>query len=271
MAYKDKHKVSALCSAGMERPDWLVGGRRGDPVLWPLPRTTSGRSTHTASCSSSSTRWRRPWSRARSCSTWVPWRSTSPGPRGVSIYLNVGGGGGTTRTASLPLPSSSSVLFSLVCTFSSTLCWLFRFAPRCSSCSPMSCSGHSGLFCSNPVHCVLPHSILIHSAPLLHCWTSLLPASLISLPRPPPYSSLSLPLYLSTSLLLLFSSSAVQDIRQLRLKQDGFIREISDLQETVEWKDKKIGVRPRGTANCLSQHSSFLFRFALSQNTLFAR
>lgn len=32
-------------------------------------------------------------------------------------------------------------------------------------------------------------------------------------------------------------------MRQLRLKQDGFVREISDLQETVEWKDKKIGVR----------------------------
>lgn len=30
----------------------------------------------------------------------------------------------------------------------------------------------------------------------------------------------------------------------MRLKQDGFVREISDLQETVEWKDKKIGVCP---------------------------
>lgn len=27
------------------------------------------------------------------------------------------------------------------------------------------------------------------------------------------------------------------------MKQEGFVREISDLQETVEWKDKKIGVR----------------------------
>lgn len=27
------------------------------------------------------------------------------------------------------------------------------------------------------------------------------------------------------------------------MKQEGFFREISDLQETVEWKDKKIGVR----------------------------
>uniref|UniRef100_A0A8C5BKQ4 Leucine-rich repeat flightless-interacting protein 1 n=1 Tax=Gadus morhua TaxID=8049 RepID=A0A8C5BKQ4_GADMO len=37
------------------------------------------------------------------------------------------------------------------------------------------------------------------------------------------------------------SEELLNDIRQLRLKQDGFIREISDLQETVEWKDKKIG------------------------------
>lgn len=36
---------------------------------------------------------------------------------------------------------------------------------------------------------------------------------------------------------------AVQEIRQLNMKQEGFVREISDLQETVEWKDKKIGVR----------------------------
>lgn len=42
----------------------------------------------------------------------------------------------------------------------------------------------------------------------------------------------------------LFPFPAVQEIRQLRLKQDGFIREISDLQETVEWKDKKIAVWP---------------------------
>lgn len=39
------------------------------------------------------------------------------------------------------------------------------------------------------------------------------------------------------------ASHAVQDIRQLNMKQEGFLREISDLQETVEWKDKKIGVR----------------------------
>lgn len=40
-----------------------------------------------------------------------------------------------------------------------------------------------------------------------------------------------------------FASHAVQEIRQLNMKQEGFVREISDLQETVEWKDKKIGVR----------------------------
>lgn len=40
------------------------------------------------------------------------------------------------------------------------------------------------------------------------------------------------------------ASHAVQEIRQLNMKQEGFVREISDLQETVEWKDKKIGVRP---------------------------
>ena len=40
------------------------------------------------------------------------------------------------------------------------------------------------------------------------------------------------------------SFPAAQEIRQLRLKQEGFVREIADLQETVEWKDKKMGVRP---------------------------
>lgn len=33
-----------------------------------------------------------------------------------------------------------------------------------------------------------------------------------------------------------------QEIRQLQQKQASYIREISDLQETIEWKDKKIGV-----------------------------
>ncbi|XP_073329732.1 uncharacterized protein lrrfip1a isoform X2 [Pagrus major] len=41
------------------------------------------------------------------------------------------------------------------------------------------------------------------------------------------------------------SEELLNDIRQLRLKQDGFIREISDLQETVEWKDKKIAALER--------------------------
>uniref|UniRef100_A0A8C6YBA5 LRR binding FLII interacting protein 1 n=1 Tax=Naja naja TaxID=35670 RepID=A0A8C6YBA5_NAJNA len=31
------------------------------------------------------------------------------------------------------------------------------------------------------------------------------------------------------------------EIRQLQQKQEGFVREITDLQETVEWKEKKIG------------------------------
>lgn len=35
-----------------------------------------------------------------------------------------------------------------------------------------------------------------------------------------------------------------QEIRQLHLQQEGNVREIADLQETLEWKDKKIGVCP---------------------------
>ncbi|XP_007438373.1 leucine-rich repeat flightless-interacting protein 1 isoform X7 [Python bivittatus] len=31
------------------------------------------------------------------------------------------------------------------------------------------------------------------------------------------------------------------EIRQLQQKQEGFVREITDLQETIEWKEKKIG------------------------------
>ncbi|XP_060637558.2 leucine-rich repeat flightless-interacting protein 1 isoform X9 [Anolis sagrei] len=31
------------------------------------------------------------------------------------------------------------------------------------------------------------------------------------------------------------------EIRQLQQKQEGYVREISDLQETIEWKEKKIG------------------------------
>lgn len=41
------------------------------------------------------------------------------------------------------------------------------------------------------------------------------------------------------------SEELLSEIRQLRMKQDGFVREISDLQETVEWKDKKIGALER--------------------------
>ncbi|XP_067371312.1 leucine-rich repeat flightless-interacting protein 2 isoform X29 [Channa argus] len=41
------------------------------------------------------------------------------------------------------------------------------------------------------------------------------------------------------------SEELLNEIRQLRIKQDGFVREISDLQETLEWKDKKIGALER--------------------------
>ncbi|XP_054470892.1 leucine-rich repeat flightless-interacting protein 2 [Anoplopoma fimbria] len=41
------------------------------------------------------------------------------------------------------------------------------------------------------------------------------------------------------------SEELLNDIRQLRIKQEGFVREISDLQETVDWKDKKIGALER--------------------------
>ncbi|XP_065818343.1 myb-like protein X isoform X7 [Labrus bergylta] len=41
------------------------------------------------------------------------------------------------------------------------------------------------------------------------------------------------------------SEELLNEIRQLRMKQEGFVREISDLQETVEWKDKKIGALER--------------------------
>ncbi|XP_016059077.1 PREDICTED: leucine-rich repeat flightless-interacting protein 1 [Miniopterus natalensis] len=37
----------------------------------------------------------------------------------------------------------------------------------------------------------------------------------------------------------------LQEIRQLQQKQASYIREISDLQETIEWKDKKIGALER--------------------------
>ncbi|XP_056676018.1 leucine-rich repeat flightless-interacting protein 1 isoform X19 [Monodelphis domestica] len=35
------------------------------------------------------------------------------------------------------------------------------------------------------------------------------------------------------------------EIRQLQQKQDTYVREVSDLQETIEWKDKKIGALER--------------------------
>ncbi|XP_052420884.1 leucine-rich repeat flightless-interacting protein 1 isoform X7 [Carassius gibelio] len=41
------------------------------------------------------------------------------------------------------------------------------------------------------------------------------------------------------------SEELLTEIRQLRLKQDGNVREISDLQETIEWKNKKIGALER--------------------------
>ncbi|XP_019132076.2 leucine-rich repeat flightless-interacting protein 2 isoform X14 [Larimichthys crocea] len=41
------------------------------------------------------------------------------------------------------------------------------------------------------------------------------------------------------------SEELLNEIRQLRLKQEAFVREIADLQETVEWKDKKIGALER--------------------------
>ncbi|XP_066482890.1 leucine-rich repeat flightless-interacting protein 1 isoform X3 [Tiliqua scincoides] len=35
------------------------------------------------------------------------------------------------------------------------------------------------------------------------------------------------------------------EIRQLQQKQEGYVREITDLQETIEWKEKKIGALER--------------------------
>ncbi|XP_073162858.1 leucine-rich repeat flightless-interacting protein 1 isoform X2 [Lepidochelys kempii] len=37
----------------------------------------------------------------------------------------------------------------------------------------------------------------------------------------------------------------LEEVRQLQQKQESYIREISDLQETIEWKDKKIGALER--------------------------
>uniref|UniRef100_A0AAV2K2F5 Leucine-rich repeat flightless-interacting protein 2 n=1 Tax=Knipowitschia caucasica TaxID=637954 RepID=A0AAV2K2F5_KNICA len=41
------------------------------------------------------------------------------------------------------------------------------------------------------------------------------------------------------------SEDLLNEIRQLRIKEEGFHREISDLQETVDWKDKKISALER--------------------------
>ncbi|XP_063744322.1 leucine-rich repeat flightless-interacting protein 2 isoform X18 [Eleginops maclovinus] len=41
------------------------------------------------------------------------------------------------------------------------------------------------------------------------------------------------------------SEELLNDIRQLHIKMEGLNREICDLQETVEWKDKKIGALER--------------------------
>ncbi|XP_028810213.1 leucine-rich repeat flightless-interacting protein 2 isoform X2 [Denticeps clupeoides] len=41
------------------------------------------------------------------------------------------------------------------------------------------------------------------------------------------------------------SEDVLMDARQLRLKQDGYVREISDLQETLEWREKKIAALER--------------------------
>lgn len=51
------------------------------------------------------------------------------------------------------------------------------------------------------------------------------------------------PSLLTSYLLSVFCfAPAPQEIQQLQQKQQSYVREISDLQETIEWKDKKIGV-----------------------------
>lgn len=49
--------------------------------------------------------------------------------------------------------------------------------------------------------------------------------------------------YLSICFPLLAIMAGAQDAQQSRGKQADYIREISDLQETLEWKDKKIRVQ----------------------------
>ncbi|XP_022531051.1 leucine-rich repeat flightless-interacting protein 2 isoform X17 [Astyanax mexicanus] len=41
------------------------------------------------------------------------------------------------------------------------------------------------------------------------------------------------------------SEELLTDAQHLHMKQDGYVREISDLQETLEWKEKKIGALER--------------------------
>ncbi|XP_072539858.1 leucine-rich repeat flightless-interacting protein 2 isoform X12 [Salminus brasiliensis] len=41
------------------------------------------------------------------------------------------------------------------------------------------------------------------------------------------------------------SEELLTDARHLRMKQESYVREISDLQETLEWKEKKIGALER--------------------------
>ncbi|XP_076120490.1 leucine-rich repeat flightless-interacting protein 2 isoform X20 [Alosa pseudoharengus] len=41
------------------------------------------------------------------------------------------------------------------------------------------------------------------------------------------------------------SEELLTEIRQLNLQRDGYVREVADLQETLEWKDKKIGALER--------------------------
>lgn len=62
---------------------------------------------------------------------------------------------------------------------------------------------------------------------------------------PPHFPALSLPnsAFLPVCLLL-------QEIRQLQQKQAGLVREVSDLQETIEWKDRKLGVGSGAPCRC---------------------
>lgn len=56
------------------------------------------------------------------------------------------------------------------------------------------------------------------------------------------------PFWLNPVFTSFLPTSSLQEIRQLQNKQAGLSREIADLQETIEWKDKKIGVGDAGLA-----------------------